>query len=286
MALLTVVRVSDRGPAPLLERPGLTQYAQLAEDIRGQTFRNWDLVVVDRLNPLPPPELADLGPRLTCVRAPATPWSLLGSWAAAAARDAGLRAATGTWVLGLDDCVGLPPRLLEVVAEFAVRGLGVAPVLANHREPAPTRCGTFPVEVAGGIVSYRRAAALAAGGHERRLDGCGGGEDTEFVARLVRLGHRFVADGRAFVRLHPHAPSTRRVLRCPHRVLEVLGPSTRANVPWTPAQRALLLAERCPFAGVDGACGLLPREACRLPGPVPAFVRGVVERFEASPFAG
>jgi hypothetical protein len=56
--MLTVIYLTNRGPYPLTgPQAGLGQYDLLAESLARQTFTDYEVLVIDRNNPLPRPEL-------------------------------------------------------------------------------------------------------------------------------------------------------------------------------------------------------------------------------------
>lgn len=263
---LSVVYVTSRGLYPLTKEPDrhLGQYDLLAESLRLQAFRDFEVVVCDESNPLPRHELSLLGVAVRYVRPPWTPWRELGAFCAASARNAALYAARGEVVLGLDDCVSFGPDLLRQVAEHALRGEHLVPVCrgAYSTEHAPMGLQGK----AGGLLAYPRQVALDCGGHEERFDGAAACEDVEFSERLVRHGVKLVMLPEASVYLHDHLPHNPVQPKCARAVEALLRGQQVANFPWTPAAVTCLTRE-CSYR--HGKQCDLTKGFCTHPTPKP-----------------
>lgn len=178
------------------DRPGLL--AEALESLRGQTFTDFETVVVNDGAPLPGTILASPPGRGLAVVVPPPPGGR------ARALGAGVAAARGRWVTYLDDDdVYLPNHLQTLVGALA------SGARAAHTSVRQVRCerdaaGAF--REAGTIAVYDRACEpgrllfkndvpLIALGHERALADDAGGfdpafeifEDWDFLIRLSRL---------------------------------------------------------------------------------------------------
>jgi hypothetical protein len=269
---LSVVYVTDRPAVVEVDGTAVAQFDLLFDSLVRSSFADWELVVVTprQIEAARALALFGHGGRLRVVPPPDTPWRRAGAFCAASARNAGLVVAAGEWVLGLDDFVAFDVDLLERVASYARAGVGLVPL---YEPPgASPRGGSAPVvqDVAGGVLTYRRADALAAGGHDERFDGAGvdgraAYEDLEFSVRLVARGARFVADPRAQVFLHPHPPTERRLFRCARLVWHLLRRSLVANRPWSAVELFWLTGPCCRARTFDDRCGLADGAACAGP---------------------
>ena len=262
--MLTVVYITNRSVGqPDSERHrSPTQYDLLAESLKNQSLArdDWELVVVDEHNHVPRPELKFLDPRVKYVRPAPTPWRKLGYFSPASARNGGLLAAEGDTIFGLDDFTVFDGKLLETVSVFAKQGLYLEPVAVGPAEHRVFDGVVRPQQLCGGIVTYPRAAAIAAGGHEERFDGVEAFDDWEFSRRLTRAGIKFIRDGHSKVALFPHERKPRKLAKCAVLIDYLLRDSQIGNVPWTTEQRQILF-KSCPFA-VDKRCHV-SGESCR-----------------------
>jgi glycosyltransferase involved in cell wall biosynthesis len=297
--MLTLLYITSRGLYPLTRGP-LGQYDLLAESLAAQTddaghpFIDYEVVIVDRDNPLPRREVAHacrhtLG-GVRCLRPRATPWTRQGAFAPNAARNTGLVYARGDVVVGLDDCYELSPRALWRTAQLAVAGLYPAAVLSQT--DASVAYGPQPLgplgaeEIIGGICAYPRAVADELNGWDERFDGASGG-DVDFTLRLRLAGVRFVRHEDVAVVGHDHGARTAPHPRCLHIVGALAAARRtaerlRANEPWTPAELV---------AFDPRVCGRLDRECqytgfeCKYPDPdEPAAARENRVQYESHPW--
>lgn len=206
---ITVLMITSRGLHAWHDAP-LGTYDLLAAALRAQTRRDgWELVVVDKHNPLPRPELRWLGDRVRFLRPRPTPWTERGWFAAAAARNSGLAHARGRTVLALDDGWEPSPRLLEAVADRAARGEHVVPQLRGLGDGRPQRFRApgLADDLPAGILAFPLDVAVRVNGFCERYDGCSGYEDVDFSRRMTLAGVRWWReDPDAYVVGHKHEP--------------------------------------------------------------------------------
>jgi hypothetical protein len=235
--VLTVIYITNRGLFPLVEarEKEISQYALLADSLREQHLRQeyWNLVVVDKLNPLPRHELDFLGDRVRYTRPRETPWQKMGVFAAASARNSGMLVADGDVILGLDDCVSFDNVFLEMIVDYARRGQYLAPLCCPPGD-LRTRQPPRRQKDIGGVLSYPRETAIRLGMYDERFDGTEAFEDLEFSHRLAAVGGvEFYADDSVRAVLHPHNERKRRLARCAKLVNHLLHDSQCGNEPWT-----------------------------------------------------
>jgi len=278
--VLTIVHITAKGLFPFtderLKRIG--QYDLLSESLRSQTLpvSEWKIVCVDAYNPLPRPELAWwLKDRARFVRPRETPWTQLGAFCAASARNTGLSWARGDTIVGLDDCYELPPTYLERMAELASHGLYAVPNVrrADGEEGAyqvepPVPFGPLEHPQRGSAWAYPLAAALSCNGWPETWDGTRYGEDWAAFEYLRRQGVTFVREPGVYL-VDPGRPQhvagqgPRWVThRCP-RALWALAAERgwqRANEPWTADDLARLRpcewksGDKCQYTELPSQC--------------------------------
>ena len=268
--MLTVAYITSRGLHPLTKL-GLGQYELLAQALAAQTddagrpFTDYEVVIVDKDNPLPRPEVAlacrDAVGGVTCLRPRATPWTRMGAFAPNAARNTALCHARGDVVVGLDDCFEPGPRYLWRTAQLAAADVYAVATLRSaddgvaygEQPPGPVA----PAALVGGLCAFPLAAAVALNGWDERFDGCSGG-DVDFTWRLRLAGVRLARHPDVAATGHDHGGRAAAHPRC-WRVVCALGDARRAAgalracEPWTAAERAAFATcgqgEDCGYTG-------------------------------------
>lgn len=133
----------------------------------------------------------------------------------AAARNAGVQAAHGDWIIMLDDdSYPLDVGHIEVLLDSApdVAAIGADIVLSG----GPRESGGLPEVFIGCGVAIRRHAFLDAGGYDRAFDYYA--EEYDFCAKLLLNGWRIVHDHRFRVR-HEKIAAGRDMNRIVHRLV-------------------------------------------------------------------
>ena len=261
--MISVVYITNRGLSPFTSpaMAGRSQFEVLAQSLDAQTYRDFELVIVSSIGG----QVGKFdGPPSTTLRRPRwTPWSETWAKSIATARNTGLRVAQGDTIMGLDDCVSFGPGLLAQVADYAARGLYLAP--ACMREDG-TVLPSYAPGRAGGIVAYPRQLARDLGGHEERFNGCVSLEDWEFAERLHRNGVVFAHDDSARVTLHDHPPGIASYHRCGIAVYGLVRGQSVANRLWSEKELDTFALPVCSFL-VDGVCSVVqtPCQAPRRP---------------------
>jgi len=254
--MISVVYITARSLKPMLDGPWFAQgqYELLAESLKKQTYTDYEVVVVDRENPLPRPELAFLFGQVRYVRPRETPWTRLEAFCPSSARNTGLAVARGEIIFGLDDCSHFDGDLFQQIVEWWERGYCLVPNIVRDDVPSAA-LPQVPMrqERAGGIWAYPHQMARDVNGYDERFDGCLALEDWEFSERLINAGAKLMMHAAARVYLHPHGSRYGKLYRCAHATRELLRGQVRGNNPWTSAQLATFTDEWCTFAGaMDG----------------------------------
>jgi hypothetical protein len=262
--LLSLLWCTNRPLYPMTDTE-LSTYDLLAQSLLDQTYvrdgGDLEIIAVDRQNTLPRRELTHFfGDLARFFRPRETPWTRLGLFAAASARNTGLihagqgHAPRDVTVVALDDCYEMSPRFLERIAAHASEGRYVVPILHNgpdaeQRFGGPFRLGRHQLQDTnhhpGGIVSYPLATAIAINGYDEKYDGCSCYEDIDLTARLELAGVSWTHDDAVVATAHAHGPRTGQP-RCALLVWllnearrQTNAPDAlRANVPWTTAELA------------------------------------------------
>ncbi len=293
--MISLLFVTARGLFPM--QGALGTYDLLASCLAEQSYTEAEVLVVDKENVLPRPEL-EFATRKTSggvrfLRPRPTPWTRMGAFAPNAARNTALCWARGQTVVAIDDCFVFGPHFLARIAALAERSEYAVPLLsqADNSVAYPERpAGLFPANAyAGGILAYPLEAAIAINGMDERFDGgsCG---DIDFFARLrlhmqATSTGRFVSDPGVAVVGYGHGGRTLAHPRC-----ERLGwflaqrrweRTLCANEPWSAAELETWVT-----------CGreLTPR-VCTLSGapcdyhePEPEAVGAIRTAYEAQAF--
>jgi hypothetical protein len=241
--VLTFIYPTARGLFPM-KGNSLSQYDLLAQCLAEQRYTDVEVIICDKENVLPRPEI-----ELACrrfqggvrfIRPRMTPWTKMGAFAPNAARNSALCWARGQTIAGVDDAYSFGPYYFERIAALAAEGQYTVSKLsqADNSVAYPDRPnGTFPVDAyGGGIISYPLAAAVAVNGWDERMDG-GSGGDVDFFARLRLHGVEFWTDADVTVVGHGHGARTLAHPRC-ERLSWSLAQQRhrehrlRANEPW------------------------------------------------------
>lgn len=257
--LLSLLFITNRPLYPMTDTE-LSTYDLLAQSLLDQTYVRdggaLEVICIDRHNPIPRRELTHfLGNRVRFFRPRDTPWTRLGLFAAASARNTGLvyvgreHDPHDVTVVALDDCYEMSPRFLERIAAHAAEGRYVVPVLRNgpdaeQRFGGPFRIGrNHPHDTThhpGGIISYPLDKAIAINGYDEKYDGCSCYEDIDLTARLELAGVQWARDELVVATAHAHGPRLGQP-RCALLVWMLAearrqtnaSDALRGNVPWT-----------------------------------------------------
>ena len=292
--MLTLLFITSRGLYPMAGPLGT--YDLLADslvaqvDAGGKRFDDYEVVIVDKENPFPRPEVNYAARHsvggVHYLRPRPTPWTQMNTFAPNAARNTGLIHACGDTIVGMDDCFMFSPRYLACIATLASAGTYTAAVLRQADGSVaypPQTPGPFPADkYGGGLTSYPLAAALAVNGWDERFDG-GSGGDIDFFDRTRRWGVAYVRDALVVATGFGHGPRTAPHPRCWRLVWDISlarrATTLRGNDPWSQAD-----LERWRTCGRDRGMCKLTRGRCDYPYPELPMMAGVRERLEVEPW--
>jgi glycosyl transferase family 2 len=218
--LLTVLLATARAPKCFAHLPEWDQFDVLARNLIGQSFKDFELVVVTPFVEEARTSLKDIE-RLTVVPPRDTPWRRERMFAVCSARNTGLTYARGDWVLVIDDCVEFLSDFLERIVIWSRQGCGVSVMYKKpNGEICDSRWSRFlrasnngdSIILRGsagpspfGFVSFPINTAVAINGYdELHFDGARGLEDINFARRLMQKGVPFAMDRRIMAVLHDH----------------------------------------------------------------------------------
>ena len=189
MPFLSVLLCTVRDTA-YLHHPEWGNLATIIECLKEQTFKDFEVIIVDglyahRLEKLPFVEF-----RVHLARPRPSFWQRRGAVCISGYRNTGLALARGQLVVNLDDACVLPPVYLEVFAEaWRLHSIAVAatwPRQGDSRQPGLVK---WPGQVFG-FGSYPTEMARALGGYDEAYDGGQGLEDVDWSTRLFEAGLR------------------------------------------------------------------------------------------------
>jgi len=242
-----------------LEHPEWGNLEKICECLGAQTFKDFELIVVDGLYTIRSEVVGALKckydfpivhvpPRLSF-------WQQRGAVCISGYRNTGLMRARGELVVNLDDACVLPPVYLEVFArawkEYGVAVAGTWP-RQDDRRPAPAPV-TGPGQVYG-FGSYPLALARYLNGYDEAYDGGQGLEDVDWSTRLWEQG---LPQGLVYVpgfniekqtARDPRAvrgPVVQRCCNASWQTQRVAMPVRIANKDWSPARRKRLVGPCC-----------------------------------------
>lgn len=252
-----------------LEHPEWSNLGRLIEMLEAQTFKNFELIVVDGLHearfadqipdvpdhargPLPPASF----PVVHLPPSNRSPWVRRHKVAISAYRNTGLEVARGELVINLDDCCSLPPMY---AAAFAAAWRNDNTCLAMCW-PGD---GRVPGRVEGpgrvfGFGSYPLDVAIALNGYDEAFDGAQGLEDMDWSWRLYRAGVRQALISLPGFAIEPQAGHSADAIDLAEPVVKC------CNAAWAvtqPLRDGSLRAGDSRFWGVPGA--LAPQQRAR-----------------------
>lgn len=186
---ISVLLCTVRGDHAFREHPDWILFDHVKEQLEMQTYRNFELVVVDGLRafrefPRASFEVKHVAPMVNL-------WTLNKKVAISTYRNTGIVIAAGDLIVNVDDTFTIPRIWLEAYAALYKQGqCGVATWRDNddkRLKPNEATRLAFRGEVYG-YGSYPRKAALQLNGYNLAFDGSMYLEDVEFGVRLNDIG--------------------------------------------------------------------------------------------------
>lgn len=188
MPAITVLLCTVRPDKGYLEKPNWHILGKVVDDLNKQTFRDFELIVVDGVPQRPGDPMGHA--KFDCKRVPPrdTLWTRNRKVAISTYRNTGLSHARGELVVNLDDCCELPEIFLEVYA----RAWEKYRVCAAMTWPESGDCRSIGrVDRPGSIFgfgSYPLVTALDLNGYDEAYDGGQGLEDVDWSTRCFMHG--------------------------------------------------------------------------------------------------
>lgn len=237
MPKISIVLPTARESHPLFDLPNDHIFDRTLESLRSQTFKDFELIVVDALiDEERTNRTKAYAGSFPIVHIPpkANPWHERGLWAVASQFNTGLRYARGPLVVTIGDCSELPPHLLQrfwdlyeegFLSQAIIRyyrggqpliGADAKPVL-DSRTDQVIAAGELDASLPNWWYGYGAApleAYLTVNGFDEAFDGTKSLEDCD-------LGSRFAMAGYTKLRLahdlwaieHAHGPISPRICR-------------------------------------------------------------------------
>ena len=290
--MLTCIYITARGMFPMQGKSAhLSQYDLLSQCLSEQTYTDAEILVVDKMNAIPRPEVEHACKRFSggvrFLRPRMTPWTRMGAFAPNAARNTALAYARGETIVAVDDCYSFKRHYFERIAELARQGQYTVSKLsqADNSVAYPERlAGPFPAnQYGGGILSYALKDAIAVNGWDERFDG-GSGGDIDFFDRLRRHGVEFITDDGVAVVGHGHGTRTLSHPRCWRLNWNLAqkrrGSTLRGNEPWTPDEMQTWTT--CGRQELPRVCSV-SGGACDYDGPEPLAITMLRRDYEQRP---
>lgn len=190
---LSVLLCTARGDRGYVHHPEWTILGKIIEDLEAQTFKDFELIVVDglkgtRILPRTRLDVKHLAPRDAF-------WVRHRKFSVCAYRNTGIAAARGELIVNLDDCCELPPKYLgEFWDAWSRRSVAFSPSWpesGDARMEAPKEKRVQMVHSPNqvyGFGSYPRELALRLNGYDEAYDGSRGLEDADWGTRLLLSG--------------------------------------------------------------------------------------------------
>jgi hypothetical protein len=275
---ISVILCTVRGDHGYADFPAWSTIGKIIADLAVQTFRDFELIIVDGLHGVRQLPLAvgvDYSFFVKWVPPRKTLWTEAKKVAISTYRNTGLTYARGELIVNLDDCCVLPPIYLEVLwtlyKDRGVCGALTWPEQRDMRLRAKLRMQgdgrvTQPGEVYG-FGSFPLEMALDLNGYDEAYDGSQALEDIDWSTRLFHSGLRQVLveiPGFGIPHQTPHDPRAidlaESIVRCCNmswQTQRVRRRVRRANVPeiWEDHDARRSLIGPCLFLLPNGMCG-------------------------------
>jgi hypothetical protein len=190
---ISVLLCTVRGAGAYVKHPEWDVLQKVIDDLEAQTFKDFELVIVDGLyaTRAASPVTGTTSFPVVWIPPRQSYWVQHRKVAICAYRNTGIAAASGDLVVNLDDCCELPPHYLEMFAAAWEEGYCLAtcwPDSGDSRRRGLVKLlpdGTTLPRIYG-FGSYPREVALRLNGYDEAYDGSQGLEDVDWSSRLAR----------------------------------------------------------------------------------------------------
>jgi glycosyltransferase involved in cell wall biosynthesis len=248
---VTVLMITCRPDEAYLEHPEWHVLGKVVEDLNKQTFKDFELVVVDGVfRPGAPLEKAEFCYRR--IQPKENLWTRNKKTCISNYRNTGLAAARGELVLNIDDCAYLPPIYVELFwrawNEHKVCLSATWPHNGDQRIPRndilnpkvayihqKTACGRGQVF---GFGSYPLEMALELNGYDEAYDGGMYLEDIDWGCRLADYGLRMHFAYIPGFRLHPQSKHHPDVVDPDHPYVKCCNAAWQTQQVWRTVSKA------------------------------------------------
>lgn len=189
---VSVLLCTVRTTGAYRDHPDWHPIGKVIEDLNAQSYKDFELIVVDGLYKQHQSLVAALRTNFKLVHVPPKQnvWTRNKKVAICAFRNTGIALAKGELIVNLDDCCVLPDLFVETFAHGWTNHHACAamtwPGRGDHRAPQMVTRGG----VVFGFGSYPREAAIELNGYDEAYDGAQGLEDADWSTRLYELGVR------------------------------------------------------------------------------------------------
>lgn len=189
--MISLLLCTVRDVGGLRDEPEKDPVLDIVEQLAGQNYHDFELVVVDGLHAKREAKVAEaarkVGFRIRHVPPRSTLWTRNKKVAISTYRNTGISWARGELVVNLDDCCALPKNFVELFA-LAWKKYGIAAAMTWRSGGDNRPLGR--VTLAGmvyGYSSFPLEAALGLNGYDEAFDGAQGLEDMDWSTRLFNL---------------------------------------------------------------------------------------------------
>jgi hypothetical protein len=267
--MISVLLATVRTFGAYRDQPEWHAIGKIVDDLGQQTFKDFELIVVDGSYEQHKSYVAGLKHDFPLVHVPPKEniWTRNHKVAICTFRNTGIAKARGDLIVNLDDCCTLPKIYLEAFArgwEYKVCAAMTWPERGDWRHPQlVTRPG-----IIYGFGSYPREAALELNGYDEAFDGAQGLEDADWSTRLFHLGVKSALISLPGFDILPQSGHDLDIVKCCNAAWQgqrVMRQVRRANVKelWTPEMLALV---------GGGPCQLLKNGTCAHHGQPCAYL--------------
>lgn len=281
---ISVLLCTVRPNEAYVNQPEWLVLDKVVQDLNEQTFKDFELVVVDGL-------VRNLGADKTvgsatpqfpfcCVQPTPSFWTRHKKVAICRYRNTGIVYCRGELIVNIDDCCELPPNfLLHYWTAWSAYNTCLAalwPDSGDNRSAGDTALVTQVAHPSHpdsheprlspgvyGFGSYPREVALKLNGYNEWFDGGQGLEDCDWSIRLAQAGVRFHLHAIPGFRIHAQSAHDPRVIDPDEPIVKCCNPAwwqarvlrrtTVANEPW-PDEVVQGLVGPCMLLGSDGMC--------------------------------